>query len=245
MAMGKLIAATTGPQRPLRFNKRMTRKRFAKRSGRIVRARRLLSFTTAPVPLRMATKFKYVSEFTLNPGAAGTAGVHVFSANGLYDPDLTGIGHQPRGFDQLMSMYDHYTVLGSKITVSFMHSTGVLYNNMSVGITLKDASSVETDKNEYQEARVTNFLVLPGSTTTDQALVRTLSMKSSTKNFLGIQHPMSSAVCRGTIAANPTEQCYFHCWAAPYGATDEQVLQCSVQIEYLAVLTEPQQPTQS
>lgn len=50
----------------------------------------------------------------------GLAPVHRdFSANGLYDPDITGVGHQPRGFDQMMAIYEKYIVTGVKVEVWF------------------------------------------------------------------------------------------------------------------------------
>jgi len=41
----------------------------------------------------------------------------VFRANSLYDPNYTGGGHQPNGFDQLIAAYNHFTVISSKIRV--------------------------------------------------------------------------------------------------------------------------------
>jgi hypothetical protein len=65
---------------------------------------------------KMLVKLKYVQNFSLDPGVGGIA-VHKFRANGLYDPDFTGTGHQPSNFDRLALIYDRYTVLGAKITV--------------------------------------------------------------------------------------------------------------------------------
>lgn len=46
-----------------------------------------------------------------------------YSVNGCFDPDLTGIGHQPRMFDQYMSFYLKYEVLASRIKVKFFAPT--------------------------------------------------------------------------------------------------------------------------
>lgn len=42
---------------------------------------------------------------------------HTYRANGIFDPDYTGVGHQPRGFDQWASHYKKYRVISSKVTV--------------------------------------------------------------------------------------------------------------------------------
>lgn len=42
---------------------------------------------------------------------------YVYLANGMYDPDYTGTGHQPKYFDQWGALYKRYLVFGSKIYV--------------------------------------------------------------------------------------------------------------------------------
>ena len=39
--------------------------------------------------------------------------------NSLFDPDFTGTGHQPYYFDQFATIYQRYTVIGSKLTATF------------------------------------------------------------------------------------------------------------------------------
>lgn len=51
-------------------------------------------------------------------GASNPA-AYVFRANSLFDPDFTGVGHQPRGFDQLMALYERYVVTGVKVEAWF------------------------------------------------------------------------------------------------------------------------------
>ena len=43
--------------------------------------------------------------------------------NSLFDPNRTGTGHQPYGFDQLSTFYNRYYVTGSKMTVTFSCQT--------------------------------------------------------------------------------------------------------------------------
>jgi hypothetical protein len=57
--------------------------------------------------------------------ATTTAGpgtfTYQFSLNSLFDPNTTGTGHQPRGFDQIKTLYNRYRVYGVSYRV-----TGVL-----------------------------------------------------------------------------------------------------------------------
>ncbi len=50
---------------------------------------------------------------------------HVMRANSCFDPDLSGGGHQPLGFDQMMLLYNKYTVLHSNITVDFQFAPDI------------------------------------------------------------------------------------------------------------------------
>lgn len=48
----------------------------------------------------------------------------VYKANSAFDPDSTGTGHQPYGYDQLTPLFREYSVLSSKIVVRFTPSPG-------------------------------------------------------------------------------------------------------------------------
>lgn len=74
-------------------------------------------------PDKLVTNLRYVDTFRLT-GNAGVPGSNVFRMNSLFDPDLSGVGHQPMYFDQLCGAagtgpYLKYRVLGSKITVKY------------------------------------------------------------------------------------------------------------------------------
>jgi hypothetical protein len=59
---------------------------------------------------------RYVQTFTLDPGAANFA-TKLFRANGTYDPDASGVGHQPSNYDIWTQIYDRYTVASSTCKV--------------------------------------------------------------------------------------------------------------------------------
>lgn len=58
---------------------------------------------------------------TLTPGtASGGLYVYQYRGNSAFDPDYTGVGLQPNGYDQWSQFYNEYVVLGSEITVEFI-----------------------------------------------------------------------------------------------------------------------------
>lgn len=62
---------------------------------------------------RLLTRLKYTDNVTITM-AAGTLSDYVYRLNGLYDPNKTGTGHQPHGFDQISSLYLRYRVYKCK-----------------------------------------------------------------------------------------------------------------------------------
>lgn len=70
-------------------------------------------------PQSMRTKVRYVERIDFQP-TGGNVVQYQFRANNMRDPDVTGTGHQPRGFDQFMDVYNTYTVLGATCSVSWM-----------------------------------------------------------------------------------------------------------------------------
>lgn len=95
-------------------------------------------------PDKLVTKLRYCD--TLNvTGAVNVIGANVFRMNSLFDPDLSGTGHQPMYYDQLCGAvgtapYSRYRVLSSKMTVSFTplfqsNPAATAYGPYIVGIT--------------------------------------------------------------------------------------------------------------
>lgn len=72
-------------------------------------------FLKMPVPDRIFTKLRYAEFFDLAPQQAGTPGMVSYSfRSSLFDPNYTGLGHQPLWHDQLQAMYGRYRVIGMK-----------------------------------------------------------------------------------------------------------------------------------
>lgn len=206
-----------------------------------------ISFRTSPLPLSLGVKLRYHSITSITSGGAGFTSVHVFRANGLYDPDISGIGNQPRGFDQLMTMYSHYVVTGAKISVNFSQQAASLYPQATIiGICVKRDAVTSVLPQDYTEDSTRVMTHMPGSAANQDAADRTLTMYCPIAKFLGRSNLMSDPDLKGTTAANPVEQADFHVFACPVSSsTTMNTLSLSVMIEYYATLIEPVNPTQS
>jgi hypothetical protein len=167
--------------------------------------------------------------------AAANPGVYVFSCNGLFDPDVTGTGHQPRGFDQLMLFYDHYVVQKAKITVRFFNSSAA--TPAMAFITVRDNAVKSTSFLDYQESSITK--TTPLSVEGSSQATKTLEYLVDVGKFLGRNDTMSDSQLKGTATTNPTEGCSFHIGAYTPDLFNPCSVQIQVIVEYQLTLIEP------
>ena len=195
-----------------------------------------------PLPQSQKVTFVYYQYVNLNPGIAGVPSQYVFSANGCYDPNISGGGHQPRGFDQLMALYDHYTVIGTRINVSACNTDTT--GSQIIGIYVADNSTSSSSPIDIMERRLLTYTPL-ASQQAGGACANIL-YQLNPNEFLGRSKPLSDPELKGSNGGNPAEQAYLHLFVMPgKEGSDEGEVNCHVRIEYTVILTEPKQPSQS
>jgi hypothetical protein len=158
-----------------------------------------------PFPRSMRCNHRYVGLISVNP-AIGSVGVYQFSANGLYDPDITGTGHQPMGFDQLCTYYNHYEVVRSVIRATAVNSQeGAGFN---FGIKIDDNAALATVSNESAfEFADTNWKTISGPYNTPDCTV--LHSFHAKKFFAQKGRGSLDRELWGDAASNPADQAYF------------------------------------
>lgn len=197
---------------------------------------------SAPYPKSFKFNTRYVTYGkTIDPGLGGVPASYVFSANGLYDPDVTSSGHQPIGFDQVMPMYDHYTVIGSRIKV---HATNnVSGKNQFIILHLSDTHIHQGNVKQLLENGLNRYDIMGPKDSGKETKMLTLNCNLSA--FLG-HKVMQAKACSGTVNNNPSEQAYYHITVAPIdGTSDSASVNIMVEIEYVAIMTEPKSLAQS
>lgn len=100
------------------YKKKTNKKNVAKKGNYTIK-RFKKSYTgigrSIPFDDAFPQKLPYTSLFTATVSNLGTISNAVYCINGMYDPDVGGIGHQPLGFDQLCpAIYNNYIVHGCK-----------------------------------------------------------------------------------------------------------------------------------
>lgn len=83
----------------------------------------------SPMPQYKKTVLKYVETIDLSATTGGLTGTsNQFGLNCLFDPNLTGVGHQPMGFDQWAALYKMYHVHQVDIKIRpTEYATGFMY----------------------------------------------------------------------------------------------------------------------
>lgn len=209
-----------GPERPP-----------AKKKARVnKRSPTMLGNPNAPARMPMyRAKMIYASPLELNTTITGFA-VQVFTVNGLYDVDITGVGHQPAGFDQMMALYNEYVVTHAWIKAAMtcpVETTGLIF-----GITLADFATTYTDPARYIENGSTTWTKL------GKYESKTLTMRTDIAKFSS-QDIMSEDSFSGQAGSNPTDTHYYHVWIYADGAQDTGANYGNVEIDFHTIFRDP------
>lgn len=190
----------------------------------------------APVPPTLGTKLKYTDFFSLS-STVGVPASYVFSANGLFDPNITGTGHQPRGFDQFMSLYDVATVVGCKVQLWGAPSNDMLACTTS--ISAKDKTTVATDHHDHPETGYVQTHIHSGQKRSPPLY---MEYYINPTKWLGKgKNPIANDVLSSTSSSNPLEQVFLHIVNQPIDITTTSAAPFLYQItlEYAVVFSEP------
>jgi hypothetical protein len=220
------------------------KRKFKKKQNRIVRYRRS-SLPLGGFPDRKAVRMRYADLIFLDASALGSGvpTIHHFRANSVYDPDLTGTGHQPRGFDEHAALYDHYTVIGSKIRATFESDVD---NRSTAGqycfLMLQDTAGTPTNLVDILEEGDRNKIgYRPLNSVTGKSV--SLTKKFSPYKLFGIPKKdslISNADLTPQVGSNPPEDAIFTVGVISNRttSTDPPKLVCRVEIEYIVLFSE-------
>lgn len=106
-----------------------------------------------PFPSRYICKLKYATAINAvgGPTLAGY-GNYQFLANSVWDPDSTGIGHQPYGMDQLTLLYNRYRVINCSYVVNGTVTNGGTEVNSIIGVLpANEGAAISGGIAEFQE----------------------------------------------------------------------------------------------
>lgn len=105
-------------------------------------------------------KLPYQELIETSTTTTGVSG-YTFAVNSIYDPNVSGTGHQPLGHDQLATLWERYTVFGVKYDIKAVNMSStpcrvctVVYDSSHTFTTFEDAS---------EQPKASKTMILGGS----------------------------------------------------------------------------------
>lgn len=192
-------------------------------------------------PKNQTVQLRYCTAVNLVDSVGGVLDIHAFRANGIFDPDVTGIGHQPLGRDQWDLFYNHYYVKSAKITVKYSTQSQVAGQYAAVhGLYVSDDLTVPTSWTTLAEAGRAKYLQDSNLNTESKTLTATYNPRTF------MRQGRNQAQLGAAMSADPSEQIYFILYAQ---AADESSMMTQrnyiVQIDYMVQFSEPKDLAQS
>jgi len=87
---------------------------------------------SSPIPDRFITRMKYSELMAMITAGIGVPSYQQFRVNSIFDPNLTGVGHQPLGHDQFALLYNKYVVLGMSYVITLTNQSTTDYADVCV-----------------------------------------------------------------------------------------------------------------
>lgn len=168
-----------------------TSKNFGKKSDRIT-------------PERLRRRLTYIEWVTVT-SPAGVLNVQKFRGNDLYDPNVTGTGGQPEGFDEHMRFYEKFFVLGSEVVVTLCSVGTTAPTQAFEAVLVSTASGVSFTSTENASAAPFSKWAVNQGLSND---AKTLRMSMDTARIEGV--PISKIRDEdnysGSASASPVSQ---------------------------------------
>lgn len=146
-------------------------------------------------------------------GAAGSQASYVYRLNSCFDPDFTGVGGQPDGFDQWKTLYQQYRVMACDVQVHAVALAGCALATISPSVSSGVSGSAEENIGLRRAS---------GALTNVSGQVAKLHSLYRIGDIFGV--PDSSVLDNdnyaATVTSSPSSAAYLRVEAETSGATD-------------------------
>lgn len=197
------------------------------------------------VPQRRRVKMRYIEEISIQSSLSPVA--YYFRANSLYDPNLTGVGHQPMYYDQWTQWYSRYVVKNVTAKIRPIQILSASVNNSYYGLLVNTSSaslaSTFTTTAALLESPWTRDWAIVGNANVTGGLngmnVHMLSAKLNLTQFFGVTNLEDGGDYSATTTTNPAELAYIAVFMSPMLSTATVTSSFIIELEYDAVFMDP------
>jgi hypothetical protein len=185
-------------------------------------------------PANRRTTLRYVdyNSYTITSGVIAQV---FYSVNNLFDPNTSGGGHQPMGFDQWAAIYNHYVVVSCDVSVRFTHPQGT--GTIVVGVNLHDDTTAAAAYSTLVEQGKGAWSTLVSGFGETQ---RTLKYHYDAKNWFNITNIKDNLDrLGGPVTGGPGDNVALGIWGQSIDYTQSGSFQAVVQMDFLVDFSEP------
>ncbi len=217
------------PTRKRTSRKRTSRKRRSARKGQRRSNRTMLSTRgKSTIPDKLFTTMQYSDNVTLT-STGGVVAAYQFQSS-CFDPNLTGVGHQPLGFDQWASFYTKYRVHGIGYKITFINTNTSV--QVDVSVMPKNVSTTTIPHNTIWERPYTKHKIL-GIEGSGQA-VKTIKGYINIARVLGMSKLQYNTddLTHSLIGSSPTTMGFLQMYLAPVDGSTTVISIVRVSLTY-------------
>lgn len=194
-------------------------------------SRPLIGMNNGAFPLVRNCKLVYSTFVTLSTAAFTGARYRLSS---LFDPEFTGVGHQPRGFDELAAIYDKYRVMGTALRIQPAVTAGP-----------GNTAFVCVQAYPWSQGNVSSFNEAKEATNSTAILVsqdkpRTLKFYFPTYKSLGVPRRdfLSDEAFAAAVSTNPSNSAMLHLGVASPDQSTTTTVTCNLTFTFYCQFSE-------
>lgn len=192
--------------------------------------------TNVGLPLTKRVTMSYYESIGLQ-SSVGLPSTHSFNLTSIFDPDFTGVGHQPYGHDQWATFYRQYYVTGATISVKWANiSANNVPHNVFVILDKDNTTDANMDtRMEQTRGRGTKTLLVNTNNT------KTTTVKYNAKAFHSIKNMADDHQLKALMSASPTLAAYAKIGIQPIDSVSSSlaIIYGEVTIRFNVVMFDP------
>lgn len=230
------------PYRKKNYQRRK-RKTFRRRKKNYPVTTNVSKSINGAFPSAMVAKLRFCDPILLD-ATTGSVAHQTYRANSVYDPRVGLGGTQPRGFDEYMSLYFKYRVLGSRIRVRFINDPVAQSNTNEQAVTayvglINSTGDTPTSLVQAIENRGSFTYKVLGHTYSS-GFTKTIIRKFSAKKHWTGTPGLSEDVFEGGSGADCVKQCFYTVGCGNWDLTENpRSIHAVVEIDYIVKFYEP------
>lgn len=193
-------------------------------------------------PSEMRVTLKYVDTFALDP-AAGSLASYEFDCRNMYDPNVTGVGHQPSNFDRWMQIYNKWTVYSTKVRLTNVYNSTSAVQPGTWGFLVSKSGSQVSGFSSLEtllEEPYCKYAQVGTGLQQTQPFPGSLSATLHSGPWLGVQRQLlRSDEYSGDASAGPVETFKLEAFLGNINGNDPGSCPFRVELEFAAVFYMP------